>query len=117
MPITNRERVMNADHAVTEYATIREGRIDYDSTIEIVTDLIADLLHLVKREHGNPAQVLKSAAMHYQAQSHSKCLALDAIAHPELAPHNAVLKTNKKSITAIKHIKKGRTHYHIAVMP
>ena len=72
MLVTNGERAERAAYALDCYAIKKEGQPDYDTPECIATDLICDLLHLI-RAHGidDPLTKLEWAKSHFKAEDRS----------------------------------------------
>jgi hypothetical protein len=66
---TNADRAECAAQTLDHYGRIKEGRPDYDAPETMATDLIADLLHLI-RAHGlkDPLRMLALAKLHFEAE-------------------------------------------------
>ena len=66
--MNNQERAMHAEEGIIGYCLSKEGRDGYDNRIDEAADLIADLLHLIRREGGNPPQKLAMAVINFEAE-------------------------------------------------
>lgn len=67
--ITNKQRTGWARHALTQYATAKEGGPDmYDDPETVLVDLLSDLLHYAGCETINFASCVSTAEIHYQAE-------------------------------------------------
>lgn len=68
MPMTNEERADYAAAAVDEYSRVKEGRPDSDEASTLASDLICDLLHLIRAHGDDPAQKLRCAVTNFVAE-------------------------------------------------
>lgn len=61
---------MNADRARRGGNAVRAGTPDYDSSDPHTSavDAIANIMHWLKSEGGDPTRVLESARLHFQAE-------------------------------------------------
>jgi hypothetical protein len=66
-----RSNETRAEHAATmcdEYGRLTHGRADYDAPEDIATDLITDLMHLIKVHGVDPLDKLLTATINYEAE-------------------------------------------------
>lgn len=68
MPMTNEERAEYASAACDEYSNQKEGRPDYDEPATIASDLICDLLHMIRAHGDDPARALRMAVTNFVAE-------------------------------------------------
>ena len=68
MSVSNDTRAEFASIAVTMYAFKKEGHNNYDNRADMAGDLLTDLLHLVRREGGDPDAKLRMARVNFEAE-------------------------------------------------
>ena len=68
MPMDNAERALHAEEGLISYCRSKEGRDGYDDRIDEAADLICDLMHLIRREGGDPIQKLTTATINFEAE-------------------------------------------------
>jgi hypothetical protein len=65
---TNEERAQAAAHGLDAYSEAKEGRADYDDPVDMASDLICDLLHLIRSRDGDPLKKLAMAQTNLEAE-------------------------------------------------
>jgi hypothetical protein len=68
MTRSNETRAEHAAIMCDEYGRLVEGRPDYDEPEDIATDLITDLMHLIRAHGVNPFDKLETAKINYEAE-------------------------------------------------
>lgn len=64
----NGRRVRRAVGALLRYNEVDTGRASTERDESDAVDLVADLLHLVKYEGGDPERVMRMAMTHFEAE-------------------------------------------------
>ena len=68
MTRSNEDRAEHAAAMCDDYGRLIEGRPDYDAPEDIATDLITDLMHLIKAHGFDPHQKILTASINYDAE-------------------------------------------------
>lgn len=108
---SNEACAMWARGAVEAYGMIKEQRADYDDAASMITDLIADLLHLAAAEGiEDPEYLLETARRNYVAETtEPDDLELNRRAEAEANPDASVEQSDllKRSLEVVKKISEG----------
>jgi hypothetical protein len=68
MSPTNEERASAAAHGLDAYGFAKEGRDDYDVPEDMATDMICDLMHLIRGHGADPLKALETAKTNFEAE-------------------------------------------------
>ena len=63
---TNEDRAEAAAYGLDAYGIAKEGRADYDAPEDMATDMITDLLHLIRAHDADPIKALKVAQHNFE---------------------------------------------------
>lgn len=67
-PPTNLQRAAWAEHALKHYSRNKTGKTSYDVVEDMASDLICDLLHLLRTKGHDPLNMLVRARGHLEAE-------------------------------------------------
>ena len=68
MTRSNETRAEHAAVLCDDYGRLTHGKPDYDAPEDIATDLITDLMHLMKAHGVDPLDKLEAAKINYEAE-------------------------------------------------